>query len=182
MITMSEVIITQKLTSKKYVSSICCLSFIILVFYIGLGVFPNVIEPGIVAALASTLFILILGGVSIFFLFYLLWRYRGTGKVRTFSISDELIKIMVPKKHNFQINWSNFDTIQMYKHISRSQLANYKIYKINFLLNNNIIQDVDIELSVDFSKGKCKQIRSLLNQYAVRMNKEYFWGKRRKKK
>ena len=104
------------------------------------------------------------------------------GPVRTFSISEQEIRIIFPKKPPFNIQWSEFNTIQLYKYspdyydmfpVGMSLQA----FKINFLLNDALIKETSIELGREFKSRTAKKIRSNIEQYANRLNKEYIWGK-----
>jgi hypothetical protein len=104
------------------------------------------------------------------------------GPVRTFTISDQQIKITFPKKPNFKISWSEFTTVQIYKYNPGYYAAfpvgiNLQAYKINFLSNQGLVKETSIELGREFKSRTAKKIRSLIEQYSSRLGKEYIWGK-----
>ncbi len=170
--------ISQTMGFRRNCFSICCIIFIGLIFYISLVVFPSLLNP-FEAAVAAGLLIILLGGVSFLSLLYFLWVYRGASIRRIFSISPKGIKIVVPRKPIFEINWSEFDLIHLHKF---SIPHNRKLYRFYFISNDEIYKDFLIEGSIHFSGANCRAIVSQMKQYAAKMNKQYIRGKRRKKK
>lgn len=170
--------ISQTMRFRKNCFSFCCIIFIIFVFYFSLVIAPSVWEA-FQAAIVAALFIVLLGGVSIIGLLYILWVYRGSGIRRVFSISPKGIKIVVPRQPIFEVNWSEFDLIQVYKHAGPSNRTDYKLY---FVLNDEVYKEFNIEGSMHFSGLNCRAIVSKLEQYAIKMNKQFVRGRRRKKK
>lgn len=170
--------ISQTMRFRKNSFSICCIIFIVLIFYLSLFVFPNSMEP-FQAAVASSLFIVLLGGVSFISLLYILWLYRDSGFRRIFSISPKGIKIVVPREPIFKVNWSEFDLIQLHKF---SGSHNNKLYRFYFISNDEVYKEFLIEGSMHFSGLNCRAIVSQMEQYAAKMNKQFIRGKRRKKK
>jgi len=170
--------ISQTMSFRRNSFSICCVIFIGLVFYLSLVVFPNNMDP-LMALVASSLFIVLLGGFSFLSLLYILWLYRDSGIRRIFSISPKSIKIVLPKEPVFEVNWSEFDLIQLHKH---SGSHNNKRYRFYFISNDEVYKEVLIEGSLHFSGAKCRAIVSQMKQHAAKMNKQFIRGKRRKKK
>lgn len=170
--------ISQTMRFRKNCFSTCCIIFIVLIFYLSLVVFPNAMDPAM-AVVASGLFIVLLGGVSFIGLLYILWVYRGAGIRRIFSISPKGIKIVVPREPIFEVNWSEFDLIQLHKF---SVPHNKKLYRFYFISNDEVYKDFLIEGSMHFSGVNCRAIVSQMEQYAAKMNKQFIRGKRRKKK
>ena len=170
--------ISQTMRFRKNCFSICCIIFIVIIFYVSLVVMPSVLSP-FEAAIAAGLFIVLLGGVSFLSLLYILWVYRGAGIRRIFSISPKGIKIVVPREPIFEVNWSEFDLIQLHKF---SGSHNNKAYRFYFISNEEVYKDFLIEGSMHFSGANCRAIVSQMERYAARMNKQFIRGKRRKKK
>ena len=170
--------ISQTMRLRKNSFSICCVIFIVLIFYFSLVIFPNIMEP-LMALVASALFIVLLGGSSFISLLYIRWLYRDSGIPRIFSISPKRIKIVLPKEPVFEVNWSEFDLIQLHKF---SGYHNNKSYRFYFISNDEVYKEVLIEGSLHFSGAKCRAIVSQMKQYAAKMNKQFIRGKRRKKK
>ncbi|NVM36461.1 MAG: hypothetical protein HWN81_12755 [Candidatus Lokiarchaeota archaeon] len=168
--------ISQTMRFRKSSFSICCIIFIVLIFYLSLVVFPNSMEPAM-AVVASGLFIVLVGGASFLGLLYILWVYRGAGFRRIFSISPNGIKIVVPREPIFEVNWSEFDLIQLHKF---SGSHNNKLYRFYFISNDEVNKDFLIEGSMHFSGVNCRAIVSQMEQYAAKMNKQFIRGKRRK--
>jgi hypothetical protein len=170
--------ISQTMRFRKNCFSFCCIIFIGFVFYFSLVVAPNVWEA-FEAAVASALLIVLLGGASIGGLVYILWIYRGSGVRRIFSISPKGITIVVPRQPVFEVNWSEFDLIQIYKHAGSHNNNEYRLY---FVLNDQVYKEFNIEGSMHFSGLNCRAIVSKMEQYAAKMNKQFVRGRRRKRK
>ena len=167
--------ISQTMQIRRGVYSICCVIFIVLVFYLALVVFPNAMPPA-AAVIASTLFMILLGGVSFISLIYILVIYRSAGKRRIFSISPKSIRVVLPREPVFEINWSKFDTIEL-KKWTGSQ--NQKLYRFYFILHGIVREEILIKGSMHFSGANCRTIVSKLHEYALKMNKQFIQGKKR---
>jgi hypothetical protein len=170
--------ISQTMSFRKYCFSSCCIIFIGFLFYFSLVIAPSV-WGGFEAAVIAALFLVLLGGVSIGGLFYILWAYRGSGVRRFFSILPSGIKIVVPRKPVFEVNWSEFDLIQVYKHAGSNNSTDYRLY---FVLNDEVRKEFNIEGSMHFSGLNCRTIVSKLQEYAIKMNKQFAKGRRKRKK
>lgn len=170
--------ISQTMRFRKYGFSICCLIFIGLLFYFSLVVIPS-FAPSIMAEFVAWLLIPLIGGISFIGLLYILWLYRGSGVRRIFSISPKGVKIVVPRQPIFEVNWSEFDLIQLHKTAGPSNSTLYKFY---FVSNDEVYKEFIIEGSIHFSGLNCRAIASKMEQYAAKMNKQFIRGKRRRKK
>jgi len=170
--------ISQTMRFRKNSFSICCIIFIVLIFYVSLVVMPSLLNP-FEASIAAGLLIVLVGGGSFLGLLYILWVYRGAGIRRIFSISPNGIKIVVPREPIFEVNWSEFDLIQLHKF---SGGHNNKLYRFYFISNDEVYKDFIIEGSLHFSGVNCRAIVSQMERYAVKMNKQFIRGRRRRKK
>ena len=170
--------ISQTMRFRTYSFSICCIIFIVLIFYFSLVVFPNSMPP-LMASVAASLFIVLVGGASVIGLLYILWLYHDAGIRRTFSISHQGIKIVVPSNPTFEINWSEFDCIQLHKYHGSHNNKEYRFY---FISNDEVYKEIVIKGSLHFSGANCRAIVSKMKQYAAKMNKQFIKGRRRKKK
>ena len=102
-----------------------------------------------------------------------LWaiKTRGWKKLRTFSISDNYIRINTPKRPPLLIRWADFDTIQMY--IENGDEYNPHIYlHMKFYHGQDLYLSYMIEKASDFRSSTTKKIRTLIEQYAIRQNKQ----------
>ncbi|TFG30377.1 MAG: zinc ribbon domain-containing protein [Promethearchaeota archaeon] len=164
---------------KKYGLNFCVLIFFI--FMLGLMILPTILFP--LGIFGTLIMFIIVFPMLLCLLIYTLRYTRGMEKIRTFSISDQAIKIIFPNKPPFQINWSDFDTIHIYKYyifipaLWDLLSSRRKAYKINFLSKDVLKNETSIELEKDFNRSGFKKIKSLIEQYAHRLNKEYIWGK-----
>ena len=176
--------ISQTMSFRRSSNSICMIIIIGLVFYFALVVMP-IIAPPFMATIVAGLMIVIVGGGTFILLLDFLWMYRGASIRRIFSISPEGIKIVVPRQLIFEINWSEFDLIQLRKTTvmaSSIHMTSHRAYRFNFISNEEIFKDFLIIVSIHFSRINCRAIASQMEQYAVKMNKQFIRGKIRKKK
>lgn len=107
--------------------------------------------------------------------------YKKPSKIRIFSISDKSIRIMVPNKPMFQINWDQIEAVEVKKRVTGrrrftidEKLTPMHVYnEITFATTDGSQKGYIIDVTRDFPKKTCKEIRSLLEQYANKMNKGY---------
>ena len=170
--------ISQTMMFRIGCFSSCCIIFMVLIVYFSLVVFPNFMPPA-GAALASGLFIVLLGGASFIGLIYMLVVYRNAGSRRIFSISPKGIKIVVPKEPICEADWSKFDSIEVEKSAGDHNNKHYRFY---FTKHGVPYREILIKGSIDFSGINCRTIVSRMQHYAEKMNKQFIGGKRRRNK
>ena len=180
----NKVEITAYYKKTKYCLNSCVV--FLLIFVIVIMIVPIFLHPlGIIAFFIFLIFLLPLSICVVNTVFKIT---KGMGPARTFSISDKQIKIMLPEKPIFQINWSEFDTVQVYKSDpDRSNLMTMpsvkrEVYSINFLSNDVSRGTTSFMMPNDFNRKTTKKIRSLIEQYASKLNVQYLWDKKKRKK
>jgi len=107
--------------------------------------------------------------------------YKHPSKTRTFSVSDKSIRIMVPNKPMFQINWDQIKAVEVKKIVTGRHIHTLDGALTPMHVYNNIIFTTTdgsqisyrIDVTRDFPKKICKKIRVLLEEYANKMNKGY---------
>jgi hypothetical protein len=140
------------------------------------------------AALGIMAFICLVPGL-IYIIVLFTGSYHEVGATRTFTISDQTIKIMIPDISAFQIPWSDIATVQIYKSESWSDWRRYSghrtnpsgktlVYVINFYGRSGYLTTYAFVRGLDFSGSSTRRIVSLIEQYAYRLQKEYIWGKK----
>ncbi|MFX1317256.1 MAG: hypothetical protein ACFE9T_15445 [Promethearchaeota archaeon] len=191
--------ITETLTGSKYgklggwLSCFVLLGVILIAIFFGLSnAEPSSEEEKVGMALGAAACLVLAIGCVIPSILCLtgstLHYYRGAGNPRKFSISDKEIKIMIPDKPSFQIQWSEIVTVQIYQSESwrdsrefgshRSNPFSYPIFFIlNFYTTTGLSYNFGIEAGLDFRKSTARRIISLIEKYANRLHKEYIWGK-----
>jgi hypothetical protein len=139
------------------------------------------------AALGIMAFICLVPGL-IYIIVLFADSFKKVGATRTFTISDQTIKIMVPDIPFFQIPWSDITTVQIYRSDSWSDLRRYSghrtnpsgktlVYVMNFYGRMGILATYAFVRGFDFSGSSTSRIVSLIEQYAYRLQKEYIWGR-----
>jgi len=174
----NKVEITKTLKASKY-GSICC---IIIILGIVLGLIFLLYSAGTIQAAIGAVFLAaLLLPVVVGFLIYFLFYTSKMGQARTFSISDQEIKIALPNKPVFRINWSEFTTVQLFR-FAKGIIIDRPALSLNFFTNEGSKRETSIEIGREFKNSTVKKITSLIEQYANRLNKEYIWGTKKKKK
>ncbi|MFX1574262.1 MAG: hypothetical protein ACFFB0_16085 [Promethearchaeota archaeon] len=193
--------ITETLTGSKYRhlgGSLSCFTLLAVLFGVGYFGLMNSNPSSGEDTLAVTIVTTILGLFFIFIIlmmlcitFLILKNYRGADKPRTFTISDQSIKIKIPDKPIFQIQWSGVVTVQIYKSKYWSDRKRYgkslvnlvskTVYIMNFYGKNGFLSTFGFHNKLDFRQRTAYGIISLIEQYAHRLQKEYIWGKNIKK-
>ena len=168
--------ISQTMMFRIGCFSSCCIIFMVLLVYFSLVVFPSIMPPA-QAAITGGLLLPILGGASFIGLIYMLIVYRGASSRRIFSISPKGIKMVVPREPILEVNWSQFDTIELEKSTGDHNNKNYRFY---FTKHGVVYGEILIKGSLHFSGINCRTIVSQLQKYAAKMNKQFIGGKRRK--
>jgi len=84
---------------------------------------------------------------------------------------------VVPREPILEVNWSQFDTIELEKSAGDHNNKNYRFY---FTKHGVVYREILIKGSLHFSGINCRTIISQMQQYAAKMNKQYIRGKRRK--
>ncbi|MFX1340420.1 MAG: hypothetical protein ACFFDK_17560 [Promethearchaeota archaeon] len=174
----NKVQITETLAGYKYCLN-CC-TFILFILILVIMIYSFFVTPW--SVIIFLLLLLTAFPITLCLLIQVFRFTRVMGPIRTFSISDQEIKIKIPEKPVFQIKWSEFNTVQLYKYDSGYYAAfpvgiRLQTFKINFLLNDALIKETSIQLGREFKSRTAKKIRNLIKQYANRLNKEYIWGK-----
>ena len=169
----NEVVITEDLKITKY-GSICCVLILLgmaigLILILMLNEDDEAIQSYMVPVgifLISILLIPFIVGSLI----YLLYSTRKMGKARTFCISDREIKIILPNKPLFKVEWSEIDGIQG-RDTYTGFITNKKAYRLNFLLYSGSKRKIVLTVRQDFKNQSIKKIKELINQYANRLGK-----------
>ena len=151
------------------------------------GVILSLIAIALAITWGDGLNVNVLLGVSIIWIPVLLCmlmyaiKYRGARTPRIFTISDKIININIPRKPIIQIGWDEFDTLQIKKRTTGGSHYTRKFFDLIFT-GEGADRIINLERFEDFTDKTCKRIRDLLGEYAIRLNKEYIYGKKRKKK
>ena len=134
----NKVEITETLKGYKYFN-LCCMLFVLGIVLSMIFFFLSMENVG--GAIGAVILSIILLPVVFGGIIYVLWYSARMDKPRTFSISDQEVKIMLPKKPIFQINWSDFKTIQIRKAAFGSFTSNRVGYSLNFFSNDGSKRD-----------------------------------------
>ncbi len=162
---------------KRFRYAISAIVFAFLAFMIFVTVVISITYGGFKMILAVTIIWIVIG-------FTMIPIYKklipGTSKLRKFYISDKLIKISIPPRPLFQVQWSEFDIIKLkskpYMHLTggtprypvkRAVLTN----ELNFI-GKNYHKTFELMVGKDFIE-KIPEIFDLLKKYAIKMNKEF---------
>ncbi|MHA1256236.1 MAG: hypothetical protein ACTSPS_11615 [Promethearchaeota archaeon] len=173
--------IKETLNTGKY-TSLCCILFFITIFTLIFAVFLPLNAPPFVAGLGFALYLVFMLPVMICGLIFVLRHYRNAGIPRTFYISDKEIKIMIPKKPVFQINWSDIEKVYIKKQIIYTNKLFFnnvhKFFILNFFKSDGTQDKIDIERRKDFKNSTSKKICKNIGQFSQEKKIEFSMGKK----
>jgi len=141
----------------------CSISLPITCFLIILNFVFVVAFPG-----SSITIILSLVLILILVLFFISW-VNNPAKLRKFSISEDIIEIILPHDSRFHKSWSEFNKIEV--RLKYFDIKPYRAYELHFIQGNS--EDCCNISLFDFHKEKIKEILVLLKEYSRRKNKSF---------
>lgn len=141
---------------KALVGSLICIS--IFVAFMVLVTVAIIFEYGTFGYIS----IVVIWPITIGFLIWASCYLKGLTKYRKFTITKDYIEIIVPHKPNFQINWSDFDAIEIKKRESMSAVPTGQgvILGPKFVYFNLIFKGKNLERSYEFESGKDFKMRT----------------------
>lgn len=170
--------IKETLNTGKY-TSLCCILFLIAILTLIFAVFIPLNAPPAMAGVALALYLVLMLPVMICGLIFILRHYRNAGIPRTFYISDKEIKIMIPEKPVFQINWSDIEKVYIKKRETLGFLNNvHKFFILNFFKSDGTQDKIDIERRKDFKNSTSKKICKNIGQFSQEKKIEFSMGKK----
>lgn len=116
------------------------------------------------------LVLLITAGAIFFLVVFLLSLTPHASKVRSFIVTQDKIEISTPNKPFFQINWAEFDTIDIKRRTTGYRQYKRVFYTFNFLGKET--QSIVLESNTDFKKIH-KEIIPTLKELALSKGKEF---------
>lgn len=164
--------VEENLKTSFYCGHCCssCFVFIMLFFTIGFFLRP---PPGVNPSLLPLVF-LIIWPIIIAFYAWVAILLRGTRKTRTLTISNQLIKIHVPNKTPFQIQWSEFDNLEVKKRRTHGVILDTTTVYYTLIFEGQGEREFTIESGKDFKGRTVKKILKNLEEFSNKMNKRYF--------
>jgi len=150
---------------------------ILIIFILGFWIYTSV---AIIIGLGGIIGLLVVTIIWIFMGLFIFVVYRlflkGTSELRKFIVTDSYIKIIVPPRPIFYVDWIDIDKIKLklipFKRIPSEYGTKYiYIHELNFI-GKDSHQSFEILGGRDFSK-KLNEIFVLLEKYAIKMNKEF---------
>ena len=172
----NKLVITDTFEKTRRTVIWCCVSVGIILTIV---VIPLIALAGNLSPMAFLLTLAWWGPIALVVLLYAI-IYRHARKPRIFTLSDKTIEINIPNKSIFQIGWDEFDTLQIKKRTTGGINYTRKFYDLIFTGERGQ-RIFNLERWKDFTNKTSDQIRDLLGEYAIRLNKEYIYGKKKKK-
>ncbi|MFX1297275.1 MAG: hypothetical protein ACFFD2_20780 [Promethearchaeota archaeon] len=177
----NKIEITTTLKKSRNTALGCCITtgILITIFVLILGMTLGEIKSPAILGVAVIWIIIAISTILTLLI------YKHPSKTRTFSVSDKSIRIMIPNKPIFQINWDQIEAIEIKKivtgrhiHIIDEALTPMHVYNdMIFTTTDGSQTNYRIDITRDFPKKFCKKIRELLKEYANKMNKGYKYKK-----
>lgn len=91
---------------------------------------------------------------------------NGTRKIKRFTIKNDLIRIRIPYRTHFQVNWSDFNTIEVIKSKDRDPISDSDTFYFDFIFKGeDFIRSFEIECENEFSSKSLKEIRKKLHEF-----------------
>lgn len=163
--------ITESVKAGK--NSLVILILFILGFWIYVSIAIIIVLGGNLALLAVIIIWIIMGS----FIYGIYRRFiKGTSELRKFIITDIYIKINVPPRPIFHVDWIDIDKIELklkpFKRIPSDYSTKYiYIHELNFI-GKDYNQTFQILGGRDFNI-KLNEIFDLLEKFAIKLNKEF---------
>ena len=147
--------IVENLKTGLYSSIICIMIFVAFMILITVGI---IFEYGLYGYIS----IPIIWPITIGFLVWAKYYFKGLSKDRRFTITKDYIEIIVPLKPAFQIKWSEFDSVEITKRDSMTTIPTGDgiILGPRFVYFNLIFKGKNIDRSYEFESGKDFKMRS----------------------
>jgi len=143
----------------------------ILIIFLSFMIFASIVMVIIIGSLNVILVLVIIWIIIGLFIIPIFKHFLpGTSKLRKFVISDSFIQILVPPKPIFQVNWSDFDLIELKIHSIHSKKG-IKIYELIFI-GEDFQQSFKILYGKDFYR-KFFEIIELLQECAHKKRKKF---------
>ncbi|UCD01679.1 MAG: hypothetical protein JSV23_01245 [Promethearchaeota archaeon] len=138
-------------------------SLVLIILLVILNIFLMVSFPGTFISIFVSLIILCAFGL------YYSYSITKNPGFRKFSISSKEIEIIVPKKPNFLIYWSEFKKVEI--RLKRFNTEPFYIYELHFI-NQESDRTFNLSLS-EFPKKKIDQILLLIKDYTKKIGKQF---------
>jgi len=164
--------IEESLRTSFCCGSCCSVCFVAFMLFISIGLFlkpPSGFDPAMLPLL-----LIIIWPIVIAFVIWVIFLLRGTTKTRIFLISNQEIKIFVPTKRPFQIQWSEFDNIEVKKRRTHSVVLDTITVYYTLIFEGQGEREFTIESGKDFKTKTVKKILKNLEDFSYKMNKRYF--------
>ena len=141
----------------------CSVSLPITCFLTILNFVFMVAFPGSFITIILSLFLIL-----IMVLYFINW-VNNPAKLRKFSISEDIIEIVLSNISRFHKYWSEFDKIEV--RLKFLEIKPYRAYELYFIRDNS--EDCFIISLLDFHKEKINEILALLKEFSRRKNKTF---------
>ena len=164
--------VEENLKGSFYCGHCCSSCFVGFMLFISIGFFLRP-PPGLDLAMFP-LVLLIIWPIVILFVVWVGFLLRGTRKTRTFTISNQIISINVPTKKPFQIQWSEFDNLEVKKRTTTGVILDTTTVYYTLVFEGQGKREFKIESGKDFKKRTIKRILAALEDFSNKMNKQYF--------
>ena len=147
--------IVENLKTSLYGSLICISLFVAFMVLVTIALVWSYGPPGYLA-------MIIIWPITIGFIVWASCYLKGLSKFRIFTITKDDIRIVVPHRPAFHINWSEFDSIVITKRESMAVVPTGQgiILGPKFVYFSLIFKGKTSELSYEFESGKDFKVSS----------------------
>lgn len=96
---------------------------------------------------------------------------NGPRKIKRFTITNDLIRIRIPYRIHFQVNWSDFNTIEIIKSKDMDPISDSDTFYFDFIFKGeDFIRSFEIECENEFSSKSLNEIRKKLQEFCTSKN------------
>ncbi len=147
---------------------ICCqIDLVVLgIMVIYMGIEQNKLQEYLPQIIGLWVFIIIA-------LIFMRMRTIGLKGIHKFIISEEKIMVIVPKKIDFSILWSDINTIKIQKRRTGGYRSKRDFFDFFFNNDHSLHETVTIEVGIDFRRSKIRIIIHELSQRCAKLKKGF---------
>ena len=167
----------KKFELVEFRTTLIC-TIIIIIIFVMIMVYASValfITIGFVEGVIGLIIILPITAVAVLIF---IWVLRAPGGIRRFTITSDFIKIQIPNRPLFQINWSDIDGIEVISRMIFDPDINYNktSYNFNFQRSGNVRSfKISCIAPLEFSLKGLRKVIAKLEEFSFNKNKQFLF-------
>ncbi|MBD3188907.1 hypothetical protein GF325_18920 [Candidatus Bathyarchaeota archaeon] len=181
--TANDVVLSQNARLRETLMLGCCILPTVLLFVLIAVLMYNSeipLENPIGFTIFMGFYVVFIIIFALVMILYILWLYKDGGKVRSFVIVGDVLRITTPRQPIFQISTKEFNAVNIEKRENHASLFKRVVYIFQFLVHGEVQATIELEQEREFTYPMVRKIMRELYRYCNRNDKEFSWWKRRK--